>query len=205
MSKKGKPQLLFLLLITSLLNNVTINVNAGAHSNFCPIVLFSKLPQYDKSTTFLRDFFIWYKTKFNYLDHHIYFVDMDLKGTNPYRVNFTKTEVYLSILKSSGYFSENYIQNARAYFKQIDLTLQKTKQNDGTVDGLDYDLIIHSQEPESMLADLAGIQLSVVNASEEKEIVKMKTKFNVNTYSLYYLIKNNNKFKIDKIDFINGD
>jgi hypothetical protein len=132
-------------------------------------------------------------------------VDMDLKNNTPYRINFVKTEEYLSVLKSSGFFSESYIMNARSQFKKIDFTLQKTKQNDGTVDGLDYDLILHSQEPEAMLENLSGIRLEIINTSKDKVIVKMKTKFNQDTYSLYYLTKEGDKYQIDKIDyFISG-
>lgn len=201
MLKRYKSQLLLIILLISLaLNSFAINANANNY----PFIGSSKPSQYNKSTAFLRSFFRWYKTKYNYLDHHIYFVDMDFKGNTPYKINFKKTEEYLSTLKSSGFFSENYLKNARAYFDKIDLDLQKTKQNDGTVDGLDHDLILHSQEPEAMLENLEGIQLEVISISENRVIVKMKTKFNQDTYSLYYLTKNGDKYLIDKIDFLIG-
>lgn len=206
MLKQDKSQLFINLLIILALNTAPVSVNASSiPANVHSVVRYSKGSQYDKSTIFLQSFFKWYKTKFNYLDHHIYFVDMDLKNNTPYRINFAKTEEYLSILKSSGFFSESYIMNARSYFKKIDLTLQKTKQNDGTVDGLDYDLILHSQEPEAILENLSGIHLEIINTSKDRVIVKMKTKFNQDTYSLYYLTKEGDKYQIDKIDyFISG-
>lgn len=154
----------------------------------------------DDAVAFMKDFFKWYKTQSEYLNK-IHVVNMNFKTNAPYRINFQETERYLSILKLSGYFSENYISYYRDYFKKIDLTLQKTKQNDGTVDGLDFDFILHSQEPESYLKNLDVIQLSVVNSSVSKVIIKMKTKLDpAYALELFYLTKVNGKYLIDKIN-----
>lgn len=153
------------------------------------------------ATVFLKGFFKWYKTKFEYLDHQIFPVDMDFKSNKPYRINFKETENYLSFLKSSGFFSDEYIINNRSYFKAIDEKLKKTKQNDGPVDGLDYDIVINSQEPEVILEDLNGFKFTVVRSSNDYVAVKITTKFNQNTYSIYTLKKNGSKYLINKIDF----
>ena len=164
----------------------------------------SKVQQNESPILFLRDFFKWYKTKFDYLDNHIFPVAMDLKTNPPYRINFNETEKYLSILKTSGFFSDNYILNYRSYFKKIDLNLQKTKQNDDTVDGLDYDPIVHSQEPESMLKNLNNIRMKIVKSTENDVTIKVQTPFNQDTYLLYYLKKSEGRYLIDKIDFYIG-
>lgn len=157
-------------------------------------------PKSADAITFVRNFYRWYQTKFDYIDHHLYLVDMDLKNPKPYRINFKKTEEYLSILKSSGFFSDSYINYYRQYFKEIDDTLKKTKQDDGTVDGLDYDLIMNSQEPESYLKNLNVIRLTIVSSTAENAVVKMKTTLDpVESYQLLYLTKVNGKFLIDKI------
>jgi hypothetical protein len=129
---------------------------------------------------------------------------MDLKTNPPYRINFSETEKYLSILKSSGFFSDNYILNYRSYFKKIDLTLQKTKQNDGTVDELDYDPIVHSQEPESMLKNLNNIRMKIVKSTANDVTIKVQTPFNQDTYLLYNLKKSEGRYLIDKINFLIG-
>jgi hypothetical protein len=157
-------------------------------------------PKREDPVTFVRNFYKWYKTKFDYLDHHLYLVDMDFKKNTPYRINFTKTEEYLSILKSSGFFSDSYISYYRTYFKKIDLTLQKTKQNDGPVDGLDFDSIMHTQEPESYLANLNVIRLKLIYSTDKNAIVKMKTTLDpVESFQLLHLVKVNGKYLIDKI------
>jgi hypothetical protein len=202
MKGNNKTQLLFFLLITLAINGNTRNINIKTISDKTyKTEKFSKLQRIDSSTIFLRRFFRWYKTKFDSLDHHIFPVVMDFKTNAPYRINFKETEKYLSILKLSGFFSDNYINSYRDYFRKIDLTLQKTKQNDGPVEGLDFDPIVHSQEPESILENLNNIWLRVVKFTENEITIKMLTPFNVDTYSLYYLKKINNKYMIDKIDF----
>lgn len=157
--------------------------------------------QESNTIVFLKTFFKWYKTKFEYLDHQIFPVDMDFKSHKPYRINFKETEKYLSVLKSSGFFSDDYIMNTRAYFKAVDEKLKKTKQNDGPVDGLDYDVIVNSQEPESILENLEGLKLTVVKSTANYVAVKMTTKFHQNTHSLYTLKRTGTKYLIDKVDF----
>ena len=153
------------------------------------------------SIAFLKAFFKWYKTKYDYLDHHIYLVKMDLKNHTPYRINFNETEKYLTILKSSSFFSDDYINYYRAYYKKVDLILQKTKQNDGTVDGLDYDLIVHSQEPESILENLSDIRLTFIRATLKETILKMETQYDDrDSYLLFHLKTINGKYQIDKVD-----
>jgi len=156
----------------------------------------------DSSIAFLKTFFKWYKTNFEYLDHHIYPVKMDLKNHTPYRINFNETEKYLSILKSSAFFSDDYINFYRAYFKKIDVKLQKTKQNDWPVDELDYDLIVHSQEPESILQDLNIIKLTLIRSKPKETIIKMLTPYDQDTYLLFHLKTINGKYLIDKVDFL---
>jgi hypothetical protein len=205
MKRNNKARLLFLLLVTLVLSSKAKNVTSKSINDkiFIPAA-FSLPQQTDSPILFLRRFFRWYKTKFDYLDHHIFPVNMNFKTNAPYRINFTETEKYLSVLKSSGFFSDNYLIYNRNYFKEIDLTLQKTKQNDGTVDGLDYDPIVHSQEPEAMLENLNKIRLTVIKSTANDITVKMLTPFNVNTYSLFYLKKINGKYLVDKIDFLIG-
>ena len=157
--------------------------------------------QQNNPVDFLKGFFKWYRTKFEYLDHHMQYVDAGYKSNTPYRVNFHETERYLSLLKSSGFFSDGYINHCRAYFKQIDLTLQQTKQSDGTVHGLDYDFMMHSQDTKPLFDDLDKISLTVTNPAPHNVTIKVQTPLNQDSYLLYYLTKVGDKYFIDKIDF----
>lgn len=157
--------------------------------------------QSDNAVIFLRSFFKWYKTQYKYLDQ-MHIVKMDTSTNIPYRIDFAVANKYLSILKSSGYFSDKYINNYRVYLNKIDLTLQKTKQNDGTVDGLDFDPIMCTQEPESILEDLNIINLRIVRTTDNTVVVRLNTKYDRNgRYQLFYLSNINGKFLIDKIEF----
>jgi len=196
--KKIKP--ITLLLIVFILLNQYSNANYIKHvsSN----LVFDTPNSNEKAVVFVRDFLKWYKTKYGYLYHTLRFIDLDLKHPAPYKINYRETEEYLSALKNSGFFSKNYLNYYKSYFKAIDLKLQKTKQNDGPVDGLDSDLIMHTQEPESYLNHLNVLQLSQVKSSGNSRIVivKMKTNYNNGGSLLFYLIEANGKYLIDKIE-----
>ncbi len=201
--KNYKNNIAFFILIALVLNANAMNANSkNASINTFALKGFSNSQQSDSPILFLRSFFKWYKTKVDYLNNHIYPIKMDIPNNAPYRINFNETEKYLSVLKSSGFFSDNYITYNRDLFKKIDLTLQKTKQDDGTVDGLDYDPIVHSQEPNSILENLNNIKLIVIKSLVSEITIKMQTPFDRDTYSLYYLKKTNGKYLIDKIDFL---
>lgn len=188
--------ILFLLLALFALNLYAKN---NSSRNFLPKKRI-ELKQNNNPVLFMRSFFKWYKA--NLHSFHNAFVDINAEAPKPYRINFTKTEQYLSTLLSSGFFSKKYIDYYRKYFKKIDLTLQKTKQDDGAVDGLDYDLIMHTQEPESYLNDLKTIQLSIVKSNLGGAIIKVKSKVDPMFGEQFTLIKIKYDFLIEKIGVI---
>jgi hypothetical protein len=200
--KNYKNHIVLFILITSVLNTNAANVKSKYESINTFVFIIHPNVQQEDPVLFLTSFLKWYKTKFDYLDHHIFPVNMDFKNHAPYRINYKETEKYLFALKSSGFFSDDYISHYRNYFKKIDLTLQKTKQDDGPVDGLDYDPILRSQEPESILENLNSIRLAVVKFTEGEVMVKMLITRTVDNYFLYHLKKIGGKYLIDKIDFV---
>lgn len=192
--KIQKVTTILVLVVISLATNIYAR-NIPANTITKKHVVFSK--QNEDPIAFMRNFFKWYKTKVNSFQND--FVDMDSEKPNPYRINFNKTEKYLTVLKSSGFFSDSYINYFRAYFKKVDVTLQKSKQNDGPIDGLDYDLVMHTQEPITYLKDLSVIQLTIIKSTANSATIKMQTKFDRRNYNLIDLVKVNNKYLIDKI------
>ena len=151
---------------------------------------------------FMDFFYKWYKTKYQQLNH-IETVKIDMIKNTPYRMDYAKVEEYLSDLKSGGFFSDNYINDYRRYFATIGKKLEKTQQIDGTVNGLDYDIIMHSQEPESYLNNMNWIHLSVVKSNQSSTIVKVKTEYSANNvYQLIYLTKTPKSYLIEKIVFV---
>jgi hypothetical protein len=191
---------LLLLLTASILSSYAKNIRPEK----IPVKKHFSSQQNNSAVDFLRGFFKWYRTKFEYLDHHIQYVDAGYKSNTPYRVNFHETERYLSILKSSDFFSNNYINHARSYFKQIDLALQQTKQSDGDVNGLDYDFMMHSKDTKPLFDDLDKITLTAINTTPGGATIKVQTPFNQDSYLLYYLTRIGDRYLIDKIDFLIG-
>lgn len=153
---------------------------------------------------FLRNFLVWYKSNLQLTRQSSNFVDLNSNQKGTYRINFESTERYLSILKLSGFFSNNYLNNQRKYFRQIDLNLQKINQNDGVVEDLDFDLITHSQEPEAILENINEIKFSIQKRKPNGTLlVKLKTPYDSKfSYSLIELIKTNKTFLIDNINFV---
>nr|WP_294948482.1 hypothetical protein [uncultured Mucilaginibacter sp.] len=185
--------LLLLLISMAFLSNATEAVifDKPVSANFYPV---------DGAAAVVERFFSWYKTKYDYLDHQIHFVDVDLKTNKPYKINFAKTEEYLTVLKASGFFSDNYVSFYRRYFNKISANLKKTRQSDGPVDGLDLDLILHTQEPESYMEDLKVFKITTLSTSLTGAVVKVKATFPGEAYQLFYLKKTDGKYLIDKIE-----
>lgn len=72
----------------------------------------------------------------------------------PYSLDFKVVDNYIENAKLPRYFTDRYIRNLISAFVAIDKHLKAYPKNDGTVDGLESDLILHSQEPEELLAQI---------------------------------------------------
>lgn len=141
----------------------------------------------DRTKYFLN----WYKQNFEKIN------DLQLVETpevderiSYYKIDYNSTKKYLSILKSSNLFSEYFLINLESYFKLGDEKLQKLKQNDGAPVGFEFDLLLYSQEPESILDNIQSISYNVEFQSQDKAIVKIND---------YLYIKFNNINLIDSI------
>ncbi len=75
----------------------------------------------------------------------------------PYSVNFPETEKYINALRASGFISDKYAENSRAYFKKCEEAFRVEKQYDGPPMGFDADLIMLSQDFELDFLDLVKI------------------------------------------------
>lgn len=120
----------------------------------------------------IKGFLKWYKTNYERVGKlQNETVALVGKGTaSQYRVNFKNVEKYISALRSSGYFSEIFFQYKRQYFKKADEKLLKTKQNDGPPEGFEYDFILFTQEPETILDNIDSLKLESVQTGVIKLI-----------------------------------
>ena len=89
----------------------------------------------------------WYAENYSELsDIFNKIVDFDFEGGGYYEINMENVYLYISKFQNSGYFSDNYIKNLENSFEEIKNNLEENKQNDGAVEGMDYDWFLATQE-----------------------------------------------------------
>lgn len=114
-----------------------------------------------------------------------------------YAVNFSETERYLAALKASGYVSEKYLDQWRAYFKKCDREFTKNPANDGPPEGFEYDFIMLSQDYEDDLRDLEQAKVLTQFVFEKRAYAKIR--FLHGNILTYELSKEGKDWKIDRI------
>lgn len=87
-----------------------------------------------------------------------------------YAVDFKGTEHYLAELRKSGYVSPVYLADWRAYFRHQNDSLRLHPQNDGPAAGFEFDLIVHSQEPDEYLQHIAQVPLRVTHPTPTRAL-----------------------------------
>lgn len=159
----------------------------------------------DEAQKTVIDFLNWYKNHYDSLGKFILvrnsdFVEPD--STKLYSVNFIETEKYLSALKSSGFISEQYLENQRKYFLSCDSNFNVNPEYDGPPDGFDYDFIMQSQDYEDDLnyPEMYKIFSSKIENDSAEIIFDTPDK----ARRKYYLKKENSVWKIYAIK-INDD
>jgi hypothetical protein len=153
----------------------------------------------DRYVLVIRTLLSWYEKNYDKVNS-IQLVDMpSLKGkTGWYKVNFDSVNKYLSVLRSSHFFSENYLNNARKYFQKCNKALMTNKQDDGLVDGIDFDLILFTQEPESTLEEFKTAKIEYFKSINKRDKI---FRINSGLSSLFFVVVNDsNRLLIDNID-----
>ena len=106
----------------------------------------------------------WYAENYSELnDIFNKIVDFDFEGGGYYEINMENVYLYIAKFKNSGYFSDNYIKNLENSFEEIKKNLEENKQSDGTVDGMEADWFLATQE--------IDYYISMINEMKLKDIV----------------------------------
>ena len=74
--------------------------------------------------------------------------------TDIYSIDFQVAEQYLEAFRSSGFFSKGYVETERKHFHQADSTMKQVRQWAGPPEGLNYDRVVFSQDPQADLEKL---------------------------------------------------
>lgn len=148
-------------------------------------------------------FLTWYKDKEKIIEK----IDLINNFTNSYdsakfySVNFDSTNKYLSLIKASGFVSNNYVKKWLDYFIESDKRLKANPQNDGVPDGFEYNFIMHSQDWEDALKQLDKVKIirREIRSKNATVIVRFDSDIYSNYQLEYDLTKENEIWLIDEI------
>lgn len=141
-------------------------------------------------------FYKWYASDDNIQNFNVMKTVKD--STDYYAIDFEKAEKYLAAFKKTGLVSDKYISGQRDYFKECEAEFEKNPANDGPPYGLDYDLVMHSQEYDEDLANIDKIK--VVEIYRKSSNSKLKLLFFAGGKVDVTLSKVNGKWLIDKTE-----
>jgi hypothetical protein len=96
----------------------------------------------------IRNFLHWYRQNHEKIDSIALIKDRAAGESSRYVIDFDGVKKYLSVLRSSGYFTDAFLLDKEAYFQICEKNLAVSKQNDGPPEGLDFDLLLLTQEPD---------------------------------------------------------
>jgi hypothetical protein len=99
-------------------------------------------------TSAIRNFLRWYKQNQEKIDSIALIRGRAAEDTGRYVIDFDGVKKYLAVLRSSGYFTDSFLLDKEAYFQKCEKNLAVSKQNDGPPEGLDFDLLLLTQEPD---------------------------------------------------------
>ncbi|RYU86842.1 hypothetical protein EWM62_16965 [Mucilaginibacter terrigena] len=88
----------------------------------------------------------WYISHKSKLDRINIFQADTASDTDNYKVDFKRVNFYLNQIKKSGFVSEKYIDTLKKAYLAADEKLNLHPQNDGPIQGFEYDPILGIQE-----------------------------------------------------------
>ncbi|MBX2905471.1 MAG: hypothetical protein KF744_05500 [Taibaiella sp.] len=139
---------------------------------FCLLVFSCSSEQkgnsHDDYASVVRDFFEWYAGNYETMSGLDFAKPMQ---DSFYRIDFGQVEEYLALLRKAGVFSEKFIEDKIAFFRQGDSNLAIVRQTDGPAVGFESDLLLLSQEPEYLLDNRKEISTSVSKGKGGEHVV----------------------------------
>ncbi|HVU98345.1 MAG TPA: hypothetical protein VHE34_24140 [Puia sp.] len=114
-----------------------------------------------RAASFVTHFLRWYAEKYDSLDHfHLVNIpESDDSGWNT--LDLAQTKSYLNALRSSGYFTGQFLAEKEAYFRQCDSFFNAKKENNHSPTGFDFDLVLSSSQTGEFLADSVNPNVTV--------------------------------------------
>jgi hypothetical protein len=142
----------------------------------------------------IREFLNWYEDHYEGVSAIQVVSLAGEEDTARYKVDNTNAAAYISQLRSSGYFSEQYLNNQLQYFKERESIFSRSRQSDGVPVGFEADLLLFTQEPEALLEQYKALPIEEVNKQQYKLVT-------ADHNLLFDMVEQNGKCVINKISY----
>jgi len=121
----------------------------------------------------VRQFLTWYRPKresFGNLPIVPAWLTDDGDTTDIYKVDFKVAEQYLDAIRLSGFVSEKYLADERTQLQRADSTMRAERQSAGPPQGLEYNRIVFSQNPDADLEKLLRTKPAVTISGDKARV-----------------------------------
>lgn len=146
-----------------------------------------------------RGFFDWYNQESKNIQKITLVAKTGAKGT--YRIQWKGVDSFMNILQTSGMFNEEYLDNWKDFFKTRDRFFVEQSQSKGVASGFEFDLLLQTARPSTVLKDLKKLKVHFINYTEDAYLVEVSV---VNWYLVYFK-KEAGKWKICDVSNANDE
>jgi hypothetical protein len=128
-----------------------------------------------------KDFLYTYQKNYDIIYAKDY---INYEGT--FSINFENFEYFINKVQLKYYFTEKYISEFRRKILEIDQKLKETPQNDGTIEGLEGDVFLQTQDIEDCLNQIMNKKITCTQISENE----IEINFSNNHILVFSIIEN---------------
>ena len=129
---------------------------------------------FSRPETTVEQFLTWYAPKRESLGRLPMvpaWLSDDGDTTDIYKVDFKVVGQYLGVFRASGFVSENYLFNEQKEFQKADSVMRANRQFGGPAEGLNYDRVVFSQDPDADLAKLLRTKPLVATRGDTSRVL----------------------------------
>ena len=139
-----------------------------------PAVQSIQTAAFSRPETTVEQFLTWYAPKresLGSLPMVPAWLSDDGDTTDIYKVDFKVVGQYLGVFRASGFVSENYLFNEQREFQKADSVMRANRQFGGPAEGLNYDRVVFSQDPDADLAKLLRTKPLVATRGDTSRVL----------------------------------
>lgn len=118
----------------------------------------------DTTANFIRSFLYWYKSHKQNMNTSYLVPEWSDTLNNVYHVDQDSLRKYILYIKKCKYFTNRFSYSLREYIKRMGDSMTSVGQTDGYPLGLDYDLILQTQESKEILSSIENLKISTIDS-----------------------------------------